>query len=109
MCSQTPTDSRLPKSLLLHHVYKERFGRIEGFGRVRMGVARALLLEPCYLDSSIGLVAAMADVIACDVSCETLGYPPDDFLTYPVQLVPVLAMCSICSGPADGSHGKESG
>ena len=75
---------------------------LSGFG----AVTRALMLEPCYLDPSIGFVAAMAEVISCDVSSETLGFPPDDYSTYPVQLVPVLAMCSICSGPADGSHGQ---
>ena len=61
---------------------------LSGFG----GVTRALLLEPCYIDPSIGFVAAMAEVIASDVSSETLGFPPDDYSTYPVQLVPVLAM-----------------
>ena len=60
------------------------------------------MLEPRYLDPSIGLFAAMAE-IACGASSEVLGFPHDDYSTYPIQLVPVLAMCSVCSAPADGS------
>ena len=50
---------------------------------------------------------AMAEVIACDASPQALGFPPDDYSTYPVQLIPVLAMCNICEGPADGNRGLQ--
>ena len=50
--------------------------------------------------------AAMAEVMTCDASSQALGFPPDDYSTYPVQLVPVLAMCSICTAPADGRRGR---
>ena len=70
-----------------------------------VGLCLAICSSRC---TNTATSTAMAEVISCDVPSETLGFPPDDYSTFPVQLVPVLAMCSVCSGPADGSHEQSS-
>ena len=63
-----------------------------------------------HVGSSLGIVtpcfSSMTEVVACDTSLD-LG--ADDYTTYPIQLIPVLAMCCCCGSPADGTPAGKRG
>ena len=82
--------------------------------RVQVAAWSVLLLTVVayrkHFGSSLGIVtlcfASMTEVVACDTSLD-LG--ADDYTTYPIQLIPVLAMCCCCGSPADGTPAGKRG
>ena len=112
MCGQTsmanePSENKLFASARLRTITRDPPTMQCSAARVGCTADASFRLE---LATSPAFITSMSEVIACDASpFQNAGFIPDDYgtVSLPLQLVvPVLAVCATCSGPADGTWGE---